>query len=148
MSTFNMTGLSMALCAALGLAATGNALAASTTSGPEVTSAKHDTLHSLRGVMPRPDDFAKNSHAHPAHPLPFLDGPGNQTDGAVQGSGSGGFAPALGAGFEGVGQGFSGPQGTFTVNSAPPDTNGAVGATQYVQIVNSAFAVFSKQPRR
>jgi Immune inhibitor A-like, MAM domain len=30
------------------------------------------------------------------------------------------------------------------VTSAPPDTNGAVGATQYVQWVNTSFAVFNK----
>lgn len=42
--------------------------------------------------------------------------------------------------FDGVGQGAFG----FTPNSAPPDTNGAVGATQYVQWVNESFAVFSK----
>ena len=29
-------------------------------------------------------------------------------------------------------------------HGAPPDTNGAVGATQYVQWVNTAFAVFNK----
>src|SRR5213592_3855238 len=29
-------------------------------------------------------------------------------------------------------------------NCAPPDTNGEVGATQYVQIVNEGFQVFSK----
>ena len=32
----------------------------------------------------------------------------------------------------------------FTPNAAPPDTNGAVGATQYVQWVNESFAVFDK----
>ena len=42
--------------------------------------------------------------------------------------------------FDGVGQGAFG----FTPNAAPPDTNGAVGATQYVQWVNESFAVFSK----
>ena len=148
MSLSKSAGLSLALSIAIGLAASGSVHATDTTTGPEVTQAiHHDTLHSLRGVMPRPDDFIKNSHAHPAHPLPFIDGPGNQTDGAVQGAGGGAFAPALGAGFDGVGQGFSGPQGTFTVNSAPPDTNGAVGATQYVQIVNSGFAVFDKSTK-
>ncbi len=30
------------------------------------------------------------------------------------------------------------------MNSAPPDTNGAVGLTQYVQWVNSSFAIFNK----
>ena len=43
--------------------------------------------------------------------------------------------------FDGLGNGVAG----FTVNSAPPDTHGAVGSTQYVQIVNgSAFAVYNK----
>jgi len=31
-------------------------------------------------------------------------------------------------------------------NCAPPDTNGAVGATQYVQWVNAAFAIYNKTP--
>jgi len=47
--------------------------------------------------------------------------------------------------FEGMGQGFSGPNGTFTVGSAPPDTDGAVGRTQYVQQVNTSIMVFDKQ---
>src|SRR3954468_9736734 len=50
------------------------------------------------------------------------------------------FTPTVGTSFEGLGQGQYG----FTVNSAPPDTNGAVGATQYVQWVNSSFAIFNK----
>jgi hypothetical protein len=44
----------------------------------------------------------------------------------------------------GVGEGFKGPNGSYSVNVAPPDTNGAVGDTQYVQWVNLAFAVFDK----
>ncbi len=50
------------------------------------------------------------------------------------------LAPTTGLGFEGLGNASLG----FTVNSAPPDTNGAVGSTQYVQWVNSSFAVFNK----
>ena len=42
--------------------------------------------------------------------------------------------------FPGVGDGDYG----FVPNAAPPDPNGAVGATQYVQWVNESFAVFSK----
>ena len=42
--------------------------------------------------------------------------------------------------FEGLGNGFP----PFTVDSAPPDPNGAVGATEYVQWVNESFAVFDK----
>ena len=45
-----------------------------------------------------------------------------------------------GLSFDGVGVGFPG----FSVTGAPPDTNGAVGATQYVQWVNTSFAVFDK----
>ncbi len=53
-------------------------------------------------------------------------------------------APALGLGFEGVGQGFSGPSGTFSVTSAPPDPNGAVGPNHFVEVVNQSFAIFNK----
>src|SRR6185437_9480253 len=43
-------------------------------------------------------------------------------------------APTVGnvTSFDGVGQGAFG----FSPNAAPPDTNGAVGSTQYVQWVN------------
>src|SRR2546430_2184640 len=53
-------------------------------------------------------------------------------------------APALLNSFAGVGNGFSGPNGTFSVNSAPPDTNGAVGPNHYVETVNTSFAIFNK----
>ncbi|HLI62620.1 MAG TPA: choice-of-anchor D domain-containing protein [Terriglobales bacterium] len=51
-----------------------------------------------------------------------------------------GYSPQIGLSFEGIGDGQYG----FTVEYAPPDTNGAVGATQYVQWVNTDFAVFDK----
>jgi hypothetical protein len=54
------------------------------------------------------------------------------------------FAPSAatttGLNFAGVGNGDYG----FAPNAAPPDTNGVVGATQYVQWVNESFAVFNK----
>jgi len=52
--------------------------------------------------------------------------------------------PALLSSFDGVGNGFTGPAGTFAVNAAPPDTNGAVGPNHYVQTVNTSFAIFNK----
>lgn len=52
--------------------------------------------------------------------------------------------PSTSVNFAGVGLGFSGPQGSFTVNSAPPDTNGDVGLTYYIQWVNTSFAIFDK----
>ena len=48
--------------------------------------------------------------------------------------------PTTSLNFEGLGNAQYG----FTVNSAPPDTNGVVGATQYFQLVNSSFAIFNK----
>jgi len=53
----------------------------------------------------------------------------------------------LPASFATPGQNFDGVVlafGAFAPNSAPPDTNGVVGATQYVQWVNASFAVFNK----
>jgi hypothetical protein len=41
--------------------------------------------------------------------------------------------------FDGLGVG-----GGYTPNAAPPDPNGAVGLTQYVQWVNESFAVYDK----
>jgi hypothetical protein len=110
----------------------------------EVSNADHAQLQSLRGAMPKNEEFSKSRVAHPARPLPWLDGPGTPEDTAVQGQAVTSTPPVAGLGFDGIGQGFRGPQGTFTVNSAPPDTNGAVGTTQYVQTVNSALAVFDK----
>jgi hypothetical protein len=49
-------------------------------------------------------------------------------------------ATTAGLNFPGAGNGDYG----FVPNAAPPDTNGAVGATQYVQWVNESFAVFNK----
>src|SRR6266852_2374205 len=40
----------------------------------------------------------------------------------------------------GLGKGFA----NFTIPGDPPDPNGAVGDTQYVQWVNTSFAIFSK----
>ncbi|HKS75164.1 MAG TPA: hypothetical protein VJQ82_18290, partial [Terriglobales bacterium] len=48
--------------------------------------------------------------------------------------------PLPGLSFEGLGAGQYG----FSVTGAPPDTNGTVGATQYVQWVNTSFAIFNK----
>ncbi|MFI5100987.1 MAG: fibronectin type III domain-containing protein, partial [Actinomycetes bacterium] len=52
--------------------------------------------------------------------------------------------PGTATNFDGVGNGFTGPQGTFAVDAAPPDTNGDVGPNNYVQIVNTDLAVWNK----
>jgi hypothetical protein len=48
--------------------------------------------------------------------------------------------PPVSQSFEGLGNGQYG----FSVTGAPPDTEGSVGATQYVQWVNTSFAIFNK----
>jgi len=67
-------------------------------------------------------------------------GPGAGTDTAVQTAVTPLIGVTSGVGFAGVGNGDYG----FTDQYAPPDTNGAVGATQYVQWVNTYLAVFDK----
>jgi hypothetical protein len=49
-----------------------------------------------------------------------------------------------GLSFDGIGEGLTGPNGTYAVNSVPPDTDVAVGTTQVVSLDNTAFAVFDK----
>ena len=56
-------------------------------------------------------------------------------------------APQQGTSFEGIGENFVGARqvAPFEVKYDPPDPEGDVGPAHYVQIVNSSFAVFSKQ---
>jgi hypothetical protein len=95
------------------------------------------------GVTPAPDEKEKKEKKKEGM-LPVHGGSPSASDPALQSSPGTAAAPTAGLNFEGVGQGFSGPQGTFNVNSAPPDTNGAVGPNDYVQIVNESFAIFNK----
>jgi hypothetical protein len=114
--------------------------------GPVEVSAevRHDALPSLRQVVPQADGYQR-WHARDEHRLPLPYTPPGQADGALQTSAPRRpAAPTFDSGVDGVGEGFSGPQGDFTVQYAPPDTVGAVGATQYVQVVNDGLAVFDK----
>jgi hypothetical protein len=134
------------LSLAAALAALSASVAWAQEHGPvEVSTAlKHDSLPSLRGTVPQPDGY-KRWHERDEHmvPLPYF--PPDQVDGALQDSMHRIVtAPTFQSGVDGVGTGFTGPQGTFSVDSAPPDTVGAVGDTQYVQVVNTGLAVFDK----
>jgi len=134
------------LSLAVALAALSASMAWAQEHGPvEVSAAlKHDSLPSLRNTVPHPDGY-KRWHARDEHmvPLPYF--PPNQADGALQNSARRSpTAPTFQNGVDGVGAGFTGPNGTFSVDSAPPDTVGAVGDTQYVQVVNTGLAVFDK----
>src|SRR5262249_49380841 len=86
--------------------------------------------------------------AEPARRIPLPPGMGNPHQGPVGDAAlqsatfaaPAALAPTTGLGFDGLGNASLG----FSVTSAPPDTNGSVGATQYVQWVNTSFAVFNK----
>ncbi len=47
--------------------------------------------------------------------------------------------------FRGLGDGFSSPNGTFSVRSHPSDAVGDIGPRHYVQIVNDSIAVFDRR---
>src|SRR5580704_3564 len=49
--------------------------------------------------------------------------------------------------FDGLGNGFTGPQGTATLRN-PSDNSLAVGPDHIVQIVNSRMAIFTKKGRQ
>ena len=107
----------------------------------EVHAAVHfDTSPPLRDIVPELPRFG-TPHEAPK-PLPFHPNglPEGAADPVVQNSANVLVAVTNGLNFAGVGQGDYG----FSPDAAPPDTNGAVGATQYVQWVNESFAVFDK----
>ena len=116
-------------------------IAHAATSNASVTPSTHnDVSPPLRSIPPATQDTRQHegpAHRHSGRQLPST---GTTAASAVVATAT----PSLNSSFEGVGQGFIGPQGTFTVNSAPPDSNGAVGPNHFVEIVNSGFAVFNK----
>jgi hypothetical protein len=120
-------------------------------SAPEVIrEIYHDTSPPLSS-MPAYSigEAPKKMRIFPLRTLPTHAAGGNQatsaTDAALQPSGILPFVSATtGLNFDGAGVGFSGPNGTFTVTGAPSDSNRAVGATQFVEMVNVSLAVFSK----
>jgi hypothetical protein len=107
---------------------------------PEVA---HDLSIPLRDMTPArhlPGQFV-----HELMPVPRPHRGAAEPDPVLQSSSTRQFfAPLTSLNFAGVGNGFSGPAGTFAVQSAPPDTNGSAGPNHYVQIVNSDFAIFDK----
>src|SRR5260370_25371351 len=106
----------------------------------------HDVSLPLRDLIkaaPAPDTAKRE--ADPARRIPLP--PGLNTEGQpdtvhqrTAALAPTSLQPTAGLNLEGLGNASLG----FTVTSAPPDTNGAVGLTQYVQWVNTSFAVFNK----
>lgn len=119
---------------------------ASRDSGPAVS---YDSSPALRDLSSAPDgEDPKHAHKHEhfdkreAHH--FTSPQSGTADPVAQTAPVAAAAPATSASFDGVGQGFTGPQGTWTVNVAPPDTVSAVGPNHIVEAVNSGFAIFNK----
>jgi hypothetical protein len=111
-------------------------------SSPSVeAAAHHDVSPPLYLIPPAPRQAGQR--VHPVKPIPRRIN-GGAVDPVVQESAPTILAPAPVLNFDGVGNGFSGPAGTFSVAAAPPDTEGDVGPNHYVQIVNTDFAVFNK----
>lgn len=106
----------------------------------EVSGSIHAVSPELRGVRPLMPTI------HGDQPMRLLpSGPGGaspQTPAGLQSSAGQNVATTPGLGFAGIGDTSNTPSNPC--NCAPPDPNGAVGATQYVQWVNTAFAVYSK----
>ena len=105
---------------------------------PQVLPAEHhDVSPPLRNIPAKLESGPL--HEQPLYRFRAPGQPGT-TDPVIQSSVTASVPTTAGLGFAGVGNGDYG----FTPNAAPPDTNGAVGATQYVQWVNESFAVFDK----
>src|SRR5260221_3826082 len=95
-------------------------------------------VSSLVGSAPAATDDKKEKDK-PLRALPNMGSTLNQDDGALQTVSGPLSGTTNGLQFAGGGQGDYG----FSDQYAPPDTNGAVGATQHVQSVNSYLAVFN-----
>jgi len=100
---------------------------------------KHDISRPLREIIPVPI-LPEPENEHPVKPVPHpLRNKATMRDLALQSSTQALLPVTNSLNFAGVGI-----TGGYFVSSAPPDTNGSIGATQYVQWVNTGFAVFDK----
>lgn len=132
----------LSLAASLLLAAA--PLSAQTVTGPIVhKEVHHDTslpLRDLARLAPPPTPHAPKHEAEAWRRIPLPAGMEPNVEDPVLQRTTIPNTPTVGLSFDGIGQGVAG----FTVGSAPPDTNGAIGATQFVEMVNSSYAVYNK----
>ena len=93
--------------------------------------------------IPVVEAFDFRAHeAEPVRAVPHMrfQTAGSVIDPVVQNAIGGPNIPSPIATFEGMGSGLGG----FTVQSAPPDTDGDVGPNHYIQIVNSGVTIFNR----
>lgn len=120
-------------------------LAAQAAAGPrpEVQQAVHHDVSPALRDLPHYNNSSGVRRDFPLRLLPVPEGANIQPDPVVQSSTPGPQVnTSAGLNFAGIGDTSNTPGNPC--NCAPPDTNGAVGATQFVQWVNSAFAVYDK----
>lgn len=137
--------------AALGAVAAGSALAQAGAAETRrvdfvVRSVAHDVSPPLRDMKIIPVSTERKGRPVREHWIPIEETVELEVDplldrtSRLRATGPMELAPTVGTSVDGLGIGTPG----FTVNSAPPDTTGAVGATQFVQWVNTSFAIYDK----
>src|SRR5438270_1051341 len=104
---------------------------------PEFSHADHAHTLPLKNLPPLHEQ--EGHRDKPLHILLQQGASSARADGALQTTPGANVSVGNIFSFDGLGVG-----GGYTPNAAPPDTNGAVGATQYVQWVNESFAVYDK----
>ncbi len=132
-----------------------SAIAVATAVWPTIISAQQEPGHSmaivvheenhavsmpLRNIPPIPSNVLQKLTIRLRHPHPLTGARRFLPDPALQTSAGPLVATGNESSFAGVGVGL----GNFYPSYAPPDTNGAVGLTEYVQWVNVDYAVFAK----
>src|SRR5579864_5509500 len=107
------------------------------TSPPSEFDTHHDLSPPLFSIPPAPRQPGFLIHDHERLPRPASSA---SSDPVVQRQIGQASAPTTSINFDGIGDGVAG----FSVNSAPPDTNGDVGPNHYVETVNTDFAGYNK----
>jgi hypothetical protein len=111
-----------------------------------------ETPVAVRDLIPVVSSSAKRAgkprRVVPRPTAPFQIDRAIQTEPVLTPSEAGIEVPIVKESFDGLGQGFSGPNGNFNVQYDPPDTNIGVGKSQIVEMVNTAVAVYDKGQKK
>ena len=105
----------------------------------------HDLSQPLRDIVPLTNKAGAPKLANDHAEMIPLPGHKDAKDAVEQTAFAPGVSDAAGLNIPATGINFDGVNSAGACNGcAPPDTNGAVGANDFVQMVNSSFAVYSK----
>jgi len=104
---------------------------------------------SLLSAAPRSSGPDDEEHEMGPRPVPLqMEREAPPRDPVVQLSVAPLLSPQTAVNFDGIGLGFLGTSGrAFEVTGVPPDPQGDVGPSHYLQMVNSSLAIFSKDGR-